>query len=853
MSEVLFNDILSKLNSYKRKYYFNILLKGTFVFLSLVLSTYVFFTFAEYYGRFNSVFRFILFFSFIGLAGFSLIKWIIFPVSHLLNLRKPMSDEEASLQIGKFFPEINDKLLNTLQLKKLNATENQLVLASIEQKSKELSYIPFTDAINLKENRKYLKFLIPITLLIIGILVFVPQIFVESTARIINYEKSYVQMPFQFLLKNQSLDAFKNEDLELTLDLEGSAIPENVYIISNGRKSKMKKLNTNQFQFTMKNLQRAEDFYFEAAGFNSEIYRVNLITRPDLRSFEVTLNYPAYLNKKNEHLKNAGNLIIPEGTNVTWNFNTEEAQNMILSFSGEKVDHIQLESNQNLFSYSKKFRNSENYEIQLKNGNTVNKEKISYNISVVKDQFPTIEVEQFKDTVLFNYITFGGTIGDDYGLSALKLFYKVSDRENEGKFKSVNIKIEPGRDKQNFYFNWIIDSLQLRPGQYLEYYLQVWDNDGVNGSKSTKSRSFSFSLPTKEEMDKEISTSTKQAENKMDQMVSKTMNLQKDIEKLQDRLKTKNNLNFQDKKLLEDVLKKHEELKKELEELNKLNKSLNEMQEKYNPASEELKQKMQQLQKLMDELLDEETKKLYEELQKLLNEKMKKEDIEKILEEIKKKDETLEKELERTLEMFKQMKFDQKLEDIIKDLKETAKKQEELSQKTEDKKEEQSKLQEEQEKLNEEFKKIQEEMKELKEINESLENKNDLQDMDQEQNSIEKEMQNSSEQLKNNQNKKAAGSQKKAADKMKEMADKMAEMQQSMEMEQAQENMDDLRDILENLITLSFEQEELMKEFRKVNQTDPRFVTLSQKQLKLKDDSQIIEDSLMALAKRVFQ
>jgi hypothetical protein len=93
----------------------------------------------------------------------------------------------------------------------------------------------------------------------------------------------------------------------------------------------------------------------------------------------------------------------------------------------------------------------------------------------------------------------------------------------------------------------------------------------------------------------------------------------------------------------------------------------------------------------------------------------------------------------------------------------------------------------------------------------------------------------------------------KAAKKMKEMAEKMEEMSMKMESEQNQENIDDLRAILENLIKLSFDQEELMKEFRGVNLSDPRFIKLAQNQLKIKDDSKIVEDSLYALAKRVFQ
>jgi hypothetical protein len=82
------------------------------------------------------------------------------------------------------------------------------------------------------------------------------------------------------------------------------------------------------------------------------------------------------------------------------------------------------------------------------------------------------------------------------------------------------------------------------------------------------------------------------------------------------------------------------------------------------------------------------------------------------------------------------------------------------------------------------------------------------------------------------------------------MAQKMQEQQSQDEEEQAQQNIDDLRDILDNLVTLSFDQENLMKQFRTVDQTDPRFVQLGQTQRKLRDDAAIIQDSLYALAKK---
>ena len=88
---------------------------------------------------------------------------------------------------------------------------------------------------------------------------------------------------------------------------------------------------------------------------------------------------------------------------------------------------------------------------------------------------------------------------------------------------------------------------------------------------------------------------------------------------------------------------------------------------------------------------------------------------------------------------------------------------------------------------------------------------------------------------------------------MQQLKQELQNMQNSMQMEQQMEDMDNLRDLVDNLVTLSFNQEGLMDEFKEISQSDPRIVKLGQEQLKLKDDSQIIQDSLVALSERVFQ
>jgi len=848
--------LIGNLNAYKKKYYLNTLLRGAIFSLAILSSAYLAFNLLEYYGRFNTPVRIVFFFTFLSLSGFVLVQWIGKPLIKLLSMNKQMSDEEASVQIGRFFPEISDKLLNTLQLKKLSQADNALIQASIAQKTSQLSIIPFSEAVNISENKKRARVLIiPFTIIFL-ILMFVPQLFVESTNRIIQYNKEFVYpAPFEFIVNNKSLKTFKNEDYELTLSLKGKVIPEVVYIMSNGKRSKMKKTALGNFSFDFRNLQRTEEFLFEAAGYNSEEYTLEVLNRPDLKSFDTYLKFPSYLNKKDEDLKNAGNITVPEGTLISWEFEAVDADKLKLTFSGEGPNEITLTPENQIFKHTKKAKQSENYELQLVNQHSINKEKISYFVNVIPDEYPRINVEQFKDTVLFNYISVGGNISDDYGLSNLKLFYRINESkqgDKVGTFHSLPISIQRNVASQSFIYNWKIDSLKILPGQNLEYYLQVWDNDGVNGSKSSKTSTYEFHLPTEEEIKEQISEASESEEKQMNETLKKSKELSKDIEKLENKLKTKNSMNWQDKKMLEDVLKKHEELKKEIENLKKQNETLNEKNEKFKNMDPETLQKMEQLQKLMDALLDDETKKLFEELNKLLQQQENKDDIQKVLEQLK-KDQNLEKELERALEMFKELKFEQKLEETIKDLNKLSEEEKKLSDKTLDKKESNEKLQEQQQKLNEQFKELKENLKELKEMNESLENKKDMQETSEDEKNIEKEMENSSEQLKDGQNKKAGNSQKDASKKMQELAKKMEQMQSDMQSQEMQENIDDLRDILENLIQLSFDQEDLMKEFRKVNQSDPRYITLSQKQLKLIDDSRIIEDSLLALAKRVFQ
>ena len=164
------NSILKeKLTWFIRKYYVNQLLKGVLIFIAFSLAFFVFVSVFEHFGRFSTTVRTVLFVSLISVFGFTFWKYIAISLFKLLDFGKRITNEQAAIIIGKHFPNIKDKLLNTLELQNQNIfSNNALVIASIDQREKELSPVPFSVAIDLKKNSRYARYTaVPVFILLI--------------------------------------------------------------------------------------------------------------------------------------------------------------------------------------------------------------------------------------------------------------------------------------------------------------------------------------------------------------------------------------------------------------------------------------------------------------------------------------------------------------------------------------------------------------------------------------------------------------------------------------------------------------------------------------------------------------
>jgi hypothetical protein len=855
-----------KISSFKKRYYLNLFIRGSIFTASAVLFYFIIASLIEYNLWLGKGARFLIFTSFFILTGYCVLRFLKEPLAWWIY-RKGLGEEDSARLIGRLFPGIGDKLLNVIQLASFHQ-QSALLAAGISQKSSGFKDIAFESAIDLKENKRYVKyFLIPI-ILIIALWMINRGIFTQSTSRIVRFNQEFTPAaPFRFVIDNFPMHAFFNEDFTMSIRLEGDALPSSVYVLAGQQRWKMENISPNTFQYVFEKLQTEMEVQLEASGFLSEKYLIRIINRPELTQLKASFSYPAYLYRKPVELINAGNLEVPEGTRVTWQIGTSGTASASIFFLSEQSGNSMQQIDNELFTFSKPIKDPDHYSIVLENEKSKNKDQISYSIAVIKDQYPQIVVENLKDSILFKNIYLGGAIADDYGLTSLKLNYQIMRDGKTSSFGSIAVPIGANQPQQKFYYQWKLDSLKLSPGDVLTYHFQVWDNDGVNGRKSTRSANYAFSLPSREDIKSDISHSQQSAQSKIDQSLQKAKDLRQSIDEAQQKLKGKQSLDYQDRKMLEDLIKQREKLDQLIDALQKENELLEKKKENFSEENERIREKSEQIQKLMNELLDDETKRMFMELEKLLKENTDATQIQKLLEKMDRKEINLEKELERTLQLFKQLQYDYKLEEAIRELKEQTEKQEHLLEKTEELAKEKSDSQKkddkspdsdsqksddlarEQEKLQQDFNDFEKSLDDLDKLGEELK-KDSSKPEEEKMEEVKDGQQQSKEQLEQNNPKKSIQQQKRSINQMKEMQKQMESMQGSMEMEIDMANLESLRQIIHGLVKLSFDQETIMKDFGVVQQTDPRYVALSQSQLKLKDDAKILEDSLLSLSKK---
>ncbi|MEK7254839.1 MAG: DUF4175 family protein, partial [Bacteroidota bacterium] len=440
----------------------------------------------------------------------------------------------------------------------------------------------------------------------------------------LHFNKKYEKpAPFTFVVPEEDLKVVQYGEFPLTVKVEGSALPNEVFIDVDNIQYRLTKKDASTFSYTFSNVQKDTEFKLFSAGIESDDYTLAVMKKPNITGFDVKLDYPAYTGRKDEELQSTGDLTVPVGTNIDWVFNSANTSKIAVRFSGSNGLVETKRFSDDLFTYKKRALRDETYRLYISNEYLPNADSVSYSISVVPDLYPTIQVEKFQDSTNARLLYFVGDAADDYGLLSLSFNYRLKrDNGNEGDLITLKMKKPEGRAVQyNHVFN--LDDLQLKPGDEVTYYFETFDNDGVNGSKSARTNLMVFAMPTAEEYEKMEEENDQAIKDKLKKSLQESKKIQEDMKKLHEKVLQQKDMDWQTRKELEKLLERQKELQKQIEEAKKEFQENQKNQEEFNKPDEQMQEKQEQLEELMEDVVNEEMEELMRKIEELMQEMQK--------------------------------------------------------------------------------------------------------------------------------------------------------------------------------------------------------------------------------------
>ena len=154
-------SLLEKLDEFIRRYHRNKALRGVLLSFATLTTGALALAGLEHVGRFGIVGRTVLFYAFAAVTIGVLVTQVVWPVLQWMRVSRGLGYDEAARIVGNHFPEVKDKLLNTLQLQQqvdnAQGADITLLAASIDQRTASLRPLPFGKAVDIRPSLQALK------------------------------------------------------------------------------------------------------------------------------------------------------------------------------------------------------------------------------------------------------------------------------------------------------------------------------------------------------------------------------------------------------------------------------------------------------------------------------------------------------------------------------------------------------------------------------------------------------------------------------------------------------------------------------------------------------------------------
>ena len=793
----------------------------------------------------------------------------------LSKTAKP-DDIEIAGWIGKSSPEIRDRLRNAIQLlrdrkKESAGYSNALAAQAFHLAAADL--LEFDDSEIIDRNplqRSLQSTLISAATLLFFMLPVARQGFYRISNPFTHFQKPF---PFALSIEPESIQAIEGDTLTLTASAQGGSPGEVTFRIKyfenhDGQtESRLSQADKNsQFTLVIPSAERAFDYWVESGRVASPIYHADVRKPPMVRSFNLKLNPPTYSQLPPMKLEeNVGDVLALAGTNIEFQIESRgEISRAFVewhSFDG-KTDTIEFNTRNAEASGRMRIRKSGTYTMRLQAPDgLMNRYPIEYRVDILGDLSPVVDIIQPGIDLEI------GSAGmlkllieaeDDFGIGAFRLFHRINsefDTENEREFKSSSLRFR--KDSDDLYrseYLWDLSELKLIPGDAAEYFVRVWDNDNINGPKSADSRKYFLRLPTMLEMFEDVAQNEAQGMEKIEKALENSRELQEHIEKAIDEMKRKGDLDWSQKRDLQEDMKSQKEMLDKLQEAKEAIDDMLDRAEESSLMSMELLEKYSELQKLMSEIASPELQKAMERMSEAL-EKADPEKLRQAMEMFQQSQEEMLKQIEKSLEILKQLKLERQLEELAERANEMSERQDAVNDSLEKAgAKEMSDLTKEENALEKDMEDWLETLKETQELAAEKDSitASELGEVNEESESLPQEMAQMSGEMMQNQKQSSREKGKKISQKLSKMSQKLSKIKDDAVQRKKDELAGEMLAAVRDMVSISKQQEALMQESGKISERSSRFPEQAALQSSIAEGMEKITDELFRLSQKSF-
>ena len=837
---------IAKLDRFIRKYYQNQLLRGILLSLVIFLSYFLFVSFSEYYLYFSVPTKTGLLIASGLFVGMVLYRYIISPIVGLYRIGDVISYRQAIEIIGEHFLDQQDRLLNTLELTELSYTsensDDTLLLASINQRIDSVRLLPFRKAVSFKSSFKYFKYLGGLILLIVLVHFLIPGLYSNSSKRLVHFNKKYMPpADFFFVLDSLPEGIEKGSNFVLKASTNGKFIPSEVHVLFGNAKYLMKKEGGGNFTYLFRNVNSDIRFFLESGTVSSDIFKIKVLSKPGVRNLSLSVVSPAHTKLKKREESNVGNVSVPEGSVLKWELKTEFSRAGELIFSDSIACSTEIIDG-NVLKFSRKVQKKLSYSIFLENDEFGKNLFARYNIDIIPDLYPQIKVSSLQDSLISSGYYFRGIIKDDYGISKLRFVYQSENNPSV----YIPISINENLTSQEFYFAFDFSSVDFNEGTNVKYFFEVFDNDGINGSKKTSTQLFNYCIPDSKQLYDLNTVVQDSISNQIQKSIDLSQSIQEDILKMQKNALDGSTEKWQQEQLIQEIGSKKQQLDDLLKNISNENQRKNNLMNASGMEDPQLLEKQKQIEELMKKVMDPELEKLFEEFNKLA-EDLQSEKLNKVGNQLKMSVDDFQKQLDRNLQLLERYEIELRTKQIADRINKLANEQDNAATKY---RKDEDLLKEKHSSGKEKWEEIETDLSDLLDKNSEIQKSYNFENTEKDKQEISNSINNSGDQLEKGKTGKAAKGMKETAKKQKHFAQKLSDNIAQSSSIQMSANIDNLIRLMNNLIEFSFQQEDVIKRFKRINYRNPQYVQMIEEQGTLKEEYALIQDSLLALSAR---